>query len=100
MSKPSVGQHGVDGVNSRIRRITRAESVVAFDNGPVRVMTTHLEYYSGLQRIAQVEAIRARHAEACGHARVDREPDRSESPFRSVPQTRSAILTGTASRIW
>lgn len=74
------------------------EATVETPLGTVRVMTTHLEYYSGLQRMAQVEAIRARHAEACGHARVDREPDRSESlsegPFRSVPQTRAAILTG------
>src|SRR5690606_27319938 len=62
--------------------------------GAIRVMTTHLEYYSGLQRIAQVEAIRARHAEACGHARVDRELDDPDGPFRSAPQTASAILTG------
>ncbi|MCO5106066.1 MAG: endonuclease/exonuclease/phosphatase family protein [Burkholderiaceae bacterium] len=70
------------------------EATVETPLGPIRVMTTHLEYYSGLQRIAQVEAIRARHAEACGHARVDRELDDSDSPFRSTPQTRSAILTG------
>ncbi len=62
--------------------------------GPVRVMTTHLEYYSGLQRSAQVEAIRARHAEACDHARPGRKRDDSQGPFRSAPQTRSAILTG------
>jgi len=70
------------------------EATVGTPLGAIRVMTTHLEYYSGLQRIAQVEAIRARHAEACGHARVDRELDDPDGPFRSAPQTASAILTG------
>ena len=80
--------------NARSMPRVLLEATVETTLGPIRVMTTHLEYYSGLQRIAQVEAIRARHAEACGHARVDREFDDSDSPFRSTPQTRSAILTG------
>jgi endonuclease/exonuclease/phosphatase family metal-dependent hydrolase len=70
------------------------EATVATPLGAIRVMTTHLEYYSGLQRAAQVEAIRARHAEACGHARVERKLDDSDGPFRSTPQTASAILAG------
>ncbi len=70
------------------------EATVETPLGPIRVMTTHLEYYSELQRIAQVEAIRARHAEACGHARIDRKPDRCAGPLRTIPQTRSAILSG------
>lgn len=70
------------------------EATIETPLGPVRVMDTHLEYYSGLQRSAQVEAIRARHAEACGHARRDRAFDDSDSPFRSCAQTRSAILVG------
>lgn len=70
------------------------EATVATPFGPVRVMTTHLEYYSGLQRAAQVEAIRARHAEANGHARGDRVRDGSHGPFRTLAQPPSAILTG------
>jgi len=70
------------------------EATIETPLGPIRVMNTHLEYYSGLQRAAQVEAIRARHAEACGHARRDRSFDDSDSPFRSCAQTRSAILVG------
>jgi endonuclease/exonuclease/phosphatase family metal-dependent hydrolase len=70
------------------------EATVATAFGPVRVMTTHLEYYSARQRDAQVEAIRARHAEACAHARRDRPVDASGGPFHSQPQTASAILTG------
>jgi endonuclease/exonuclease/phosphatase family metal-dependent hydrolase len=62
--------------------------------GLLRVMTTHLEYYSALQRAAQVEGVRARHAEASEHARRDRPVDRSEGPFHSQAQTLSAVLTG------
>lgn len=61
--------------------------------GAVRVMTTHLEYYSARQRAAQVDAIRRRHAEACDWAENDARPRKSSGPFRQVAQTRSAILT-------
>lgn len=61
--------------------------------GLVRVMTTHLEYYSDRQRAAQVEAIRRHHAEACGWAAIDGLPGKQTGPFRRVPQTASAILT-------
>ena len=57
-------------------------------------MTTHLEYYSQAQRAAQVEALRARHAEACAHALDDRARSDSGDPFQAQPQTVSAILTG------
>jgi endonuclease/exonuclease/phosphatase family metal-dependent hydrolase len=57
-------------------------------------MTTHLEYYSQMQRAAQVEALRRHHAEACGHALGDRTRDESNGPFQSLPQTVSAVLTG------
>ncbi len=70
------------------------EATVESPLGPIRVMTTHLEYYSALQRHAQVDAIRARHAEACGHALVDRARSAASGPFRPAPQTMSAILTG------
>jgi len=62
--------------------------------GRVRIMTTHLEYYSQAQRAAQVEALRARHAEACGHALDDRARSDSGDPFQAQPHTVSAILTG------
>lgn len=61
--------------------------------GLVRVMTTHLEYYSHRQRAAQVEAIRAHHAEACAWADVPARPGKQMGPFRHVPQTDAAILT-------
>ncbi len=70
------------------------EASIAAPFGTVRVMATHLEYYSASQRDAQVEALRARHAEACGHARTEHERDDSQDPFASVPRSVSAILVG------
>jgi len=70
------------------------EACVQTSFGPLRVMTTHLEYYSQAQRAAQVEALRARHAEACGHALDDRARSDSGDPFQAQPHTVSAILTG------
>ncbi|MDQ6628457.1 MAG: endonuclease/exonuclease/phosphatase family protein [Pseudomonadota bacterium] len=62
--------------------------------GPLRIMTTHLEYYSQVQRAAQVEALRTHHAEACLHALGDTAQPGSVGPFEAQPQTVSAILTG------
>jgi len=70
------------------------EVVVRTSFGPLRVMTTHLEYYSQAQRAAQVEALLAHHAEACGHAFDDRARSDSGDPFQAQPHTVSAILTG------
>lgn len=70
------------------------EAAVEAPFGPLRVMTTHLEYYSPAQRAAQVEAIRARHAEAFSHARLARTRDTSDGPFHTFDQPVSAILTG------
>jgi endonuclease/exonuclease/phosphatase family metal-dependent hydrolase len=71
------------------------EVVVETACGPLRVVNTHLEYYSPLQRMAQVEALRRVHEEACGHARAPR-PDTEESgsPFSPAPRPASAMLCG------
>jgi endonuclease/exonuclease/phosphatase family metal-dependent hydrolase len=70
------------------------EATIETPSGPLRVMTTHLEYYSALQRGAQVEALRARHAQACAHALDGGADDESQGPFHRQPQTVSAILCG------
>lgn len=62
--------------------------------GPIRVMTTHLEYYSNLQRLAQAQAIRALHAEACERAAAPPKPGDASLPFRPKPHTAQAILCG------
>jgi endonuclease/exonuclease/phosphatase family metal-dependent hydrolase len=69
------------------------EAVIEAPFGLLRVMTTHLEYYSATQRAAQVEAIRALHAEACAQSRHFIEFDNSQGSFQSLPRPASAILT-------
>ena len=70
------------------------EAVVQAPWGPVRVTTTHLEYYSAVQRMAQVSALRALHQEACSHALVPRIQDDPALPFHARSRPVSAILTG------
>ncbi len=70
------------------------ELVIAAPWGPVRVTTTHLEYYSALQRMAQVHALRALHSEASAYARTARVAGDAGDPFASRPRPASAILTG------
>jgi len=67
------------------------EVVLDTPSGPVRVTTTHLEYYSAKQRAAQVEALRELQIEAAGHAAAP--VPAKEGPFRTVPRPASAILT-------
>jgi endonuclease/exonuclease/phosphatase family metal-dependent hydrolase len=62
--------------------------------GPVRVMTTHLEYYSATQRMAQARALRALHVEACAQAAYPPLADHEPSPFQAKAHTFKAILCG------
>jgi endonuclease/exonuclease/phosphatase family metal-dependent hydrolase len=68
------------------------EVVLAARSGPLRVTTTHLEYYSAKQRAAQVEELRRLQLEAAGHAAAPRS-DKEGGPFERVPRPASGILT-------
>ena len=71
------------------------EAVVATRSGPLRIISTHLEYYSVLQRRAQVEALRALHEEACEHAHAPRAADeRPGGSFDIAPRPASAMVCG------
>lgn len=70
------------------------EVVVQAACGPLRILTTHLEYYSAQQRAAQVERLRALHAEACAHAHLPPRDDEDWGPFARAPRPRSAVLCG------
>jgi endonuclease/exonuclease/phosphatase family metal-dependent hydrolase len=71
------------------------ETVVAAKSGPLRVISTHLEYYSPAQRAAQEEALLRRHEEACAHARAPRAADeRPGGSFDIAPRPASAIVCG------
>jgi endonuclease/exonuclease/phosphatase family metal-dependent hydrolase len=62
--------------------------------GPLRVMTTHLAYYSSRQRMAQAQALRELHRQAC--TQVDAPPlaESGSTPFRAKVHTSQAILCG------
>ena len=72
------------------------EATVQAPMGPVRITTTHLEYYSDLQRRAQARRLRNLHDEACHRATLEPrwENDESNVTFDPTPQTADAILTG------
>jgi len=70
------------------------EATLATPSGALRVMTTHLEYHSGRQRQAQIEAIRAIHAQACAQAQRPRVSGRNGSTYQRFAQTTRTILTG------
>jgi endonuclease/exonuclease/phosphatase family metal-dependent hydrolase len=66
------------------------EAIVDAPFGPVRVICTHLEYYSGAQRAAQIEKLLAIQTEASGKMHENSEP----GVFKSFPRPRSTILCG------
>lgn len=61
--------------------------------GPVRVMTSHLEYYNATARLAQVSALRDIHLQACSLAAF---PPKSidGGPYQLKPHTMDAVLCG------
>jgi len=62
--------------------------------GPLRVTTTHLEYYSALQRQAQVERLRELHHEAATQAAQPRPGALSDGPFDRVVRGGPSVLAG------
>ena len=68
------------------------EAVVATRAGPLRVVTTHLEYYSAAHRAAQIDRLRALHAEAAGNEAHPSKP--AASPYDPVPRPASLVLCG------
>jgi endonuclease/exonuclease/phosphatase family metal-dependent hydrolase len=70
------------------------EACVTAPFGDVRVITTHLEYYSQLQRAAQIDALRAIYAEGHGHARAGAIVDTTGGPFHTHLRPAATIVTG------
>jgi len=70
------------------------EAVVTADVGPLRVMTTHLEYYSQRQREVQIDAIRRLHAEACAMSARVPIPEEAGGTFEVFPRPAPALLCG------
>ncbi|AWM86385.1 endonuclease/exonuclease/phosphatase family protein [Microvirga sp. 17 mud 1-3] len=68
------------------------EATVETGSGPLRIMTTHLEYSSDKLRRAQVEGIREAHRTA--HERVITLREDGAGTYVRHPVTSSAVLTG------
>ncbi|CAG1003044.1 hypothetical protein RHDC4_03349 [Rhodocyclaceae bacterium] len=70
------------------------EVVLKAPGGALRVMTTHLEFYSRLQREAQVVALRALYEEGWRHALRPRSGAESDPPFAVLPRGERTVLCG------
>lgn len=70
------------------------ELVVEAPWGPLRIVTTHLEYYSAVCRRAQIDGLRALHGEACAHGRGVRPDKGADQPFATLPRPASAVVCG------
>jgi endonuclease/exonuclease/phosphatase family metal-dependent hydrolase len=68
------------------------EAVVSTRSGPLRVVTTHLEYHSAAHRAAQIERLRALQAEVA--ANEARPPKPGPSPYDGVARPASLVLCG------
>lgn len=77
------------------------EVTLGAPGGLLRVVSVHLEYFSTLQRSAQVGRLRELHREAVMHARKPRPGTpagtlgaATEGPFAAVPRAAPAVLMG------
>ncbi|KRB73603.1 endonuclease/exonuclease/phosphatase family protein [Noviherbaspirillum sp. Root189] len=70
------------------------EASIETSAGAVRVITTHLEYYSAKQRRAQVEQLRALQQDAVSHADHPGVGKPADGPFFHPERGKPAILAG------
>lgn len=75
-------------------RVCTVVTVMDARLGAVRVMTTHLEYFSKAQRMAQAQALRSLHLAACSVADAPPQDCRDGSPFQTKSHTHQAVLCG------
>ncbi len=66
------------------------ETVIEAPFGPLRVVSTHLEYYSSGHRAAQIERLRELHCDTNAETVAEEE----EGPYRAFAHPQSAIVCG------
>lgn len=69
------------------------EAVIESEAGPMRVVTTHLEFHSAEQRRAQIARLRALHQEVAANERAPADPTAGE-PYATVPRPSTAVFCG------
>jgi endonuclease/exonuclease/phosphatase family metal-dependent hydrolase len=67
-------------------------AVVEAPRGPLRIATTHLEFHSGEQRLAQIGALRGFHAEAAANDRLPPLP--GPGPYRARRAPIGTVICG------
>ncbi|QYF92328.1 endonuclease/exonuclease/phosphatase family protein [Massilia sp. PAMC28688] len=70
------------------------EATIDTPCGLLRVVNTHLEYFSPIQRAAQVERLRELHRDAHLQALATPPGERDNGPFCAVPRAAMALLAG------
>lgn len=70
------------------------EAVVSAPFGELRIVTTHLEWYSLVQRGAQVEALRRIYADGYAHAKAAEVTMEDGGPFQTFLRPRATLFCG------
>jgi endonuclease/exonuclease/phosphatase family metal-dependent hydrolase len=70
------------------------EAVIGAPFGPVRVVTTHLEFYSARHRSAQVAALAQLEAEVAARARLGEARGPEAGPYETLPRPSTTVLCG------
>jgi endonuclease/exonuclease/phosphatase family metal-dependent hydrolase len=70
------------------------EAAIDTPQGPLRIVTTHLEYYSIRQRMAQVDCLRELQMLGHRHAVAPRSAAETDPPFAVLPRGEQAVLCG------
>jgi endonuclease/exonuclease/phosphatase family metal-dependent hydrolase len=76
------------------------EAVLDAPAGALRVLVTHLEYYSLHQRLAQADELRRLQQEAAAHAAHPAPPETGSGPFVATARPVSAIVCGDFNSAW
>ncbi|WP_027818391.1 endonuclease/exonuclease/phosphatase family protein [Paraburkholderia bannensis] len=76
------------------------EVVVDAPGGALRVLVTHLEFYSERQRLAQVDELRRLQQEAAAHAARPAPAENDAGPFARTSRPVSAIVCGDFNCAW
>ncbi len=70
------------------------EAVVAAPFGDLRVITTHLEYYSQRARFDQIDALRTVYANGYAHALHAQDTGSDDGPYETFRQPRATLICG------
>lgn len=82
-----------DAASPSMQRVA-LEAVVETSSGSLRILVTHLEFYSLKQRLAQVDELRRLQQEAADHAAHPAPAENATGPFAPTARPVSAIVCG------